>query len=118
MISRGVLQAVEALADRWELDPELAVLGLEPRGAESELQASVAGVINRDGLRGQNRGVPVGHTGDEQPETYPACRSGQCGECGTQGIVSVRSKVVGAAARADQWEVASRCGPVPTVEAR
>src|ERR1019366_9022458 len=78
----GVLQAVEALAYRWELDPELAVLGLEPRGAESELQASVSGVINRDGLRGQDRGVPIGHTGDEQPETYLVRRSGQCGECG------------------------------------
>ena len=78
----GVLQAVEALADRRELDPELAVLGLEPRGAESELQASVAGVIDGDGLRGQDRGVPVGHTGDEQPETYPARRGRQRGECG------------------------------------
>jgi hypothetical protein len=78
----GVLQAVEALTNRRELDPELAVLGLEPRGAQSELQASLASVVNGDGRRGQDRGVPVGHTGDEQPETYPARRSGQCGEGG------------------------------------
>ena len=26
--------------------------------------------------------MPVGHTCDEQPETYPARRSRQCGECG------------------------------------
>jgi hypothetical protein len=76
----GILQAVEALADRREFDPELVVLGLEPRGTYRQLQATVAGVVDGDGLRGQDRGVSVRHPGDEQAQSYARCRRRQGSE--------------------------------------
>ena len=57
------------------VEAELAVLCVEPGGTEREVEPSVRRVVDRDRLRREQRRVPVGHAGDEQPE--PDARGGR-----------------------------------------
>src|SRR2546430_4763349 len=75
-----VVQQVEPVACRWERDPELVVLLVEPGGAQSQLQAPVGSVVDRERLRGEHRRVPVRHAGDEQAEANPGGDARQRGE--------------------------------------
>src|SRR3546814_3910715 len=66
-----VLEKVEALRRGRERDPELVVLLVVPSRAEGELQPTVRRMVDREGLRSQHGGVPVGDAGDEEAETDP-----------------------------------------------
>ena len=75
-----VVEKIEASTCVRELESERTVFGLEPGGAEREVEAAVRRVIDRHRLRREQRRVPVRDTGDEQSEPDARGRGGQCRE--------------------------------------
>ena len=72
-----LVQPLEPVGERAELEPELLVLQLEPAGADPEHGPAAADdVERRHGLR-QVGGVPVGVPGDERRELDAGGRGGQ-----------------------------------------
>jgi hypothetical protein len=52
------------------VEAERAVLTLEPRGADRELEPAVRRVVDRDRLRGEQPERAIGEAGDEQTEAH------------------------------------------------
>ena len=76
-------EPVDALLQRGERNAERVVLPVEPRGAVGELEPAVRRVVDGDGLGREDRRVPVGHAGDEQPEP---CALGDAAPCREGGV--------------------------------
>ena len=67
---QGLLQALEALLHRREVDPEAFVLDVEPGGADAEERSSARDDVQRGDDLGEDGGVPVGHAGDQGAELH------------------------------------------------
>ena len=65
-----VLEEVDARAGGRELEAERAVLALEPRGADRQLEPAVRRVVDGDRLRREQPERAVGEAGDEQAEAH------------------------------------------------
>ncbi|MEZ5180100.1 MAG: hypothetical protein R2746_17940 [Acidimicrobiales bacterium] len=78
----GLVEHLDAGAGGRERDAEGAVLGLEPGGAEGEVEPAVGGVVDGHGLGGEDRRVAVGHPGHEQAEAHPLGAAAERGEGG------------------------------------
>ena len=63
-----VLEHLEALLHRWEVDAECHVLDVEPGGADAEERPAAGDDVECGHLLGEDRGVPVGHSGDQRAE--------------------------------------------------
>ena len=68
---QGLLEPVEALGDRAQLDAVGLALGLEPPGADPQLQAAAGRDVDRDGHVGQHGRVPVRGPAHEHPAPQP-----------------------------------------------
>jgi hypothetical protein len=90
----GVLQPVEALRRRREVDAQLSMLGVEPGGTDGQLQATVRGVVHRHGLGGQDRRVSIGHARDQQAQANTTGHTGQGGQGGHPFEAIARSVAV------------------------
>src|SRR5436305_979426 len=64
----ALLQALGALLERRERDPQLLVLRLVPGGPQAELEPATGDVVDGDRLGRQNGWVAVGDTGYQHPE--------------------------------------------------
>ena len=95
-----LLKLVEALAERRERDAEVVVLTLVPGGADAELGAAAAHLVNGGDLDGELPGQPERGGVDERAEPYPFGLDGEAGERGPRvgrlvgRVVSVDAEVV------------------------
>ena len=76
----GVLEQVETFRRRGERNPELAMLLLEPRRAEGQLEAPMRRMVDGDCLCREHRRVPVRRAGDEEPEADARRHPTQCSQ--------------------------------------
>jgi hypothetical protein len=77
-----LLEALEALGDRWVRHAEPAVLALVPGGADAELGAATGEDVEGGDDLGQQAGMAVRDTGDEQPEVHAPGLAGEEPEAG------------------------------------
>jgi hypothetical protein len=75
-----LLEALDALAGGWEVEAQAAVLLLVPRRPQPEVEAALGHVVDGHHLGGQQRGVAVGHAGDQGAQADAAGDRGQGGE--------------------------------------
>jgi hypothetical protein len=70
-------QALGALLERREGNPQLLVLRLVPGGPEAELQPALGDAVNGNRLGGKDRRVAVGDPGHQHPEANSRGDRGQ-----------------------------------------
>jgi hypothetical protein len=75
-----LLEPVDALADRAQLDAVCRVLVELPARAHAEHQPPAAEVVQGGGDVREHRGMAVGHGGDQAAETHPRYGGGEPGE--------------------------------------
>ena len=77
-----LLEAVDALGRRRQVDAVAAVLVGVPAGAQAEDQPAATHVVDRHGLLGEDRGMPERVARDENPEPDPLRGRGDGGQQG------------------------------------
>ena len=91
----GLLEPVDPLAGRRQVDPVATVLVLMPARAEAEDEPAAADVVDRDGLLEKDRRVAERIARDEDAEADPRGEGGDRGERRPRLVDRVLRRAVG-----------------------
>src|SRR5205807_8219037 len=92
-----LLETVQALPGRWEVEAEALVLLLVPGGTDPQDGSSPADDVEGRHHLGDERRVAVGHPGDQRAQLHRA----RLGRQGTEERISLEHRLAGASQRGE-----------------